>query len=128
VRRIPARRWIGLTAIAYRRDGLGPVIFMHCGPKRYEIPMVDKTDSEAMERRLHVHPTSFALPDDVDTTKPGAITSVVFGGLVADDDRNGQVCQDVHSALNRGRNCLVLTRQTAHVEALADRMGHKPSE
>ncbi|MCW6006897.1 DEAD/DEAH box helicase [Micromonospora sp. CPCC 205371] len=129
VRRIPARRWIGLTATAYRRDGLGPVIFMHCGPKRYEIPMVDKTDPEALERRLHVHPTSFTLPDDVDTTKPGAITSVVFGGLVADDDRNGQVCQDVHSALNRGRNCLVLTRQTAHVEALADRLrglGHEP--
>ncbi len=78
---------------------------------------------------LCVHPTVFALPDDADTTKPGAITSVVFGGLVADQARTDQICRDVHAALGRGRNCLVLTRQTAHVEALADRLrelGHEP--
>lgn len=46
VRRIPARRWIGLTATAYRRDGLGPVIFMHCGPKRHTIPLVDPAAPE----------------------------------------------------------------------------------
>jgi superfamily II DNA or RNA helicase len=129
VRRIPARRWIGLTATAYRRDGLGPVIFMHCGPKRHTIPIIDKTDPDALQRGLYVHPTVFALPDDADTTKPGAITSVVFGGLVADETRNDQVCHDVHDALGRGRNCLVLTRQTAHVEALAARLrelGHEP--
>jgi hypothetical protein len=60
--------------------------------------------------------------DDADTSKPGAITSVVFGGLVANDTRNEQVSQDVHAALARGRNCLVLTRQTAHVEALGQRL------
>ncbi|WP_319462004.1 TOTE conflict system archaeo-eukaryotic primase domain-containing protein [Micromonospora sp. RTP1Z1] len=129
LRRIPARRWIGLTATAYRRDGLGPIIFMHCGPKRHSIPMVDKSDPEALHRSLHVHQTAFALPADADTAKPGAITSVVFGGLVADDTRNDHVCHDVHTALDRGRNCLVLTRQTAHVEALAQRLrdlGHEP--
>jgi hypothetical protein len=49
--------------------------------------------------------------------------------LHADDARNDQICRDVHAALARGRNCLVLTRQTAHVEALAQRMrdlGHEP--
>ena len=129
LRRIPARRWLGLTATAYRRDGLGPVIFMHCGPKRHTIPMLDKTDPEALQRLLHVHPTGFTLADDTDTTKPGAITSVVFGGLVADEARTDQVCRDVDDALGRGRNCLVLTRQTGHVEALAERLrelGHEP--
>ena len=129
VRRIPARRWVGLTATAYRRDGLGPVIFMHCGPKRYVIPMLDKNDPEALERRLHLHPTTFTLPDGADTTRPGAITSVVFGALVRDETRNTQVSQDVRDALGRGRNCLVLTRQTAHVETLAERLralGHEP--
>jgi superfamily II DNA or RNA helicase len=129
LRRIPARRWIGLTATAYRRDGLGPIIFMHCGPKRHTIPMIDKGDPDTLQRSLHVHHTRFALPDDADTAKPGAITSVEFGGLVADDIRTEQVCQDVHAALERRRNCLVLTRQTAHVEALASRLrdlGHEP--
>lgn len=129
VRRIPARRWVGLTATAYRRDGLGSVIFMHCGPKRYAIPLVDTTDPTPLQRCLHVHTTSFALPAEADTAKPGAITSTVFGGLVADDARNDQVCADIHDALTRGRNCLVLTRRTAHVEALAARLrmlGHDP--
>jgi hypothetical protein len=83
VRRIPARRWLGLTATAYRRDGLGPVIFMHCGPKRHTIPMLDKSDPEALQRSVHVHQTAFAVPEDADTVAPGAITSVVFGSLVA---------------------------------------------
>lgn len=93
LRRIPARRWVGLTATAYRRDGLGPVIFMHCGPKRYTIPLVDKTDPQALARVVYAHQTAFTLPDEADTAKPGAITSVVFGGLVADDARNDQVCR-----------------------------------
>jgi superfamily II DNA or RNA helicase len=91
--------------------------------------MVDKTDPEPMTRIVHVHHTDFVLPDDIDTTKPGAITSVVFNGLVADDDRNTQVCDDVHDALARGRNCLVLTRQTKHVDTLASLLaerGHHP--
>lgn len=129
VRRIPARRWIGLTATAYRRDGLGPIIFMHCGPKRHVIPMIDKSDPDPMARIVRVHHTDFVLPDEIDTTKPGAITSIVFNGLVADTDRNTQVCDDVHDALTRNRNCLVLTRQTKHVDALADllaKRGHHP--
>ena len=102
---------------------------MHCGPKRRVIPMVDKADPEPMTRAVHVHNTDFVLPEDVDTTKPGAITSVVFNGLVTDDDRNNQVCDDVHAAVTRGRNCLVLTRQTKHVDTLAERLrerGHQP--
>jgi superfamily II DNA or RNA helicase len=102
---------------------------MHCGPKRHTIPMLDKSDPEALQRSVHVHQTAFALPEDADTVAPGAITSVVFGGLVADETRNDQVCRDIHDALGRGRNCLVLTRQTAHVEALAQRLrdlGHEP--
>jgi len=55
--------------------------------------------------------------------------SEIFGGLVADETRTDRVCRDVQGALGRGRNCLALTRQTAHVEALAQRLrdlGHEP--
>ncbi len=129
IRRIPARRWVGLTATAYRRDGLGPIIFMHCGPKRHVIPLVDPAAPDPMARTVHVHHTDLALPDEADTTKPGAITSVVFKALANDETRNRQVCDDVCDALARGRDCLVLTRQTTHVETLADLLrerGHAP--
>ncbi|ONH35135.1 MULTISPECIES: TOTE conflict system archaeo-eukaryotic primase domain-containing protein [Protofrankia] len=120
VRRIPARRWIGLTATAYRRDGLGPVIFMHCGPKRHVIPIVDPAAPGPVARVVHLHRTDFTLPDDADTTRPGAITSVVFTALTENTTRNQMICADVHTAVTAGRNCLVLTRRTAHVDALAD--------
>lgn len=129
VRRIPARRWIGLTATAYRRDGLGPVIFMHCDPKRHTIPLVDPAAPEPMARIVHLHHTDFTLPDDVDTTKPGAITSVVFTALTENATRNQQICAHIHTAVTAGRNCLVLTRRTAHVDTLADLLrehGHQP--
>jgi len=129
VRQVPARRWLGLTATAYRRDGLGPIIFMHCGPKRHVIPMVDKTDPQPLIRSVQPHTTGYALPAEADTAKPGAIISVVFAGLVADEARNTQISRDIQNALLRGRNCLVLTRQTAHVDDLAERLrvlGHEP--
>lgn len=129
VRRLPARRWLGLTATAYRRDGLGPIIFMHCGPKRHVIPMVRWSDPDQLTRTVHVHTTGFKLPDGVDTSRPGAITSVVFNGLMQDQTRNKQLRDDVHEALARGRNCLVLARQTAHVEMIANLLydlGHRP--
>ncbi|MBU2669857.1 hypothetical protein KOI35_40740 [Actinoplanes bogorensis] len=38
--------------------------------------------------------------------------------LVADEARNAQIVGDVVAALDRGRNCLVLTRWVAHVAIL----------
>ena len=35
VRAIPVRRWLGLTATPYRRDGLQALMAMHCGPIRH---------------------------------------------------------------------------------------------
>src|SRR5581483_1189913 len=37
VRDIPAKRWLGLTATPYRRDGLQALMAMHCGPIRHRM-------------------------------------------------------------------------------------------
>jgi hypothetical protein len=39
--------------------------------------------------------------------------------LVVDPQRNAQICDDVAAALREGRNCLVLTGRTDHVDRLA---------
>jgi hypothetical protein len=44
----------------------------------------------------------------------------IYRDLVADDTRTTQVVDDVTVALNRGRNCLVLTQWTIHVERLTN--------
>jgi superfamily II DNA or RNA helicase len=48
---------------------------------------------------------------------PGALAEV-HRLLAVDENRNTQIADDVATALARGRNCLVLTRRVAHVEAL----------
>jgi len=114
VRQIPVRRWLGLTATPYRRDGLQALISMYCGPVRH-----NATGGAAIERsiglELHVHPTSH---DPGDTS----VLSIqrVFRGLVEDDRRSEEVCADVVDAVARGRNCLVLTQWTEHLARIVD--------
>jgi hypothetical protein len=53
----------------------------------------------------------------------------IYKDLIADQDRNRQVTADVCAALARGRNCLVLTNWTAHLQTLTEmlnQMGHDP--
>ncbi len=55
--------------------------------------------------------------------------SVIYRDLIADPARTRQVIADVAAALARGRNCLVLTNWTAHLQKLAGAlrdMGHDP--
>ncbi|MBL7256224.1 DEAD/DEAH box helicase [Paractinoplanes lichenicola] len=65
------------------------------------------------DRVLFVHDTSFRL------TEGNLTQAAVHRALVADDARNGRIVADVAAALDRGRNCLVLTRWVAHVAILA---------
>lgn len=77
---------------------------------------------------LHVHPTSFLYASTVEPSAPGGITAV-YRDLREDDTRNRQIAEDVTAALGRGRNCLILTRWTSHLERLDTTLrldGHDP--
>lgn len=113
VRQIPARRWLGLTATPYRRDGLQGMIAMYCGPIRYD---TTKQDSRGTTFRLDliVHQTDHAELDGLDLG-----IQETFRRIVDDDDRTAQVCADVVEAQARGRNTLVLTQWTEHLERIA---------
>jgi superfamily II DNA or RNA helicase len=77
---------------------------------------------------LHVHPTGYRYAGDASPSAPGGIT-VIYKDLIADKKRNRQVTADVNAALSRGRNCLVLTNWTAHLDTLASTLrglGHNP--
>ena len=126
VKQIAARRWLGLTATPYRRDQLDDLIHLQMGPVRHTMTVVQagtlasgSLELPAPEPVLIVHPTRFQYAGDADPSAPGGI-SAIYRDLVADDVRTAQVVSDVVAALDRGRNCLVLTQWTSHVEALAD--------
>jgi superfamily II DNA or RNA helicase len=123
VKRIAAQFWLGLTATPTRRDGLGQLVTWQLGPVRHTMTQQEQgTIAAALEfdagpqRLLHVYETGFRA-DTVDLNAPGALAEV-HRLLAVDEPRNTQIADDVTAALARGRNCLVLTRRVAHVEAL----------
>ncbi len=139
VKRIGAQFWLGLTATPARRDGLGELVTWQLGPVRHTIThdlpdsdqdtLLDVLRTGAGPRRLlYVHETSFDFrSDDAD---PSAATAIAEAhrALAVDDARNTQLVADVIAALQRGRNCLVLTRRVAHIESLTSALasrGHR---
>ena len=123
VRQMPVAHWLGLTATPYRRDRLEGLIAMYCGPIRHRMTAQDP-EAGALEHRLLVHSTEHAgaAPDALDI-------QAAFRSLVEDDVRTAQICSDIVRAADAGRNCLVLSQWTAHVERLATglrELGHEP--
>lgn len=110
VRQIPVRRWLGLTATPYRRDGLEGLIAMYCGPIRHDSTRA-RGESE-MRLELFVHPTAHEVPADELSIQE------IFRTVVEDGARNAQIGDDVIQASRSGRNCLVLTQWTEHLESL----------
>ena len=122
VRDARCRRWLGLTATPYRRDGLEAIITMQCGPVRHEIALAD-TAAAALTRRLFVHDTQ----STAGTGEIGAIQDV-FRALVEDQVRTRQIAADVTAAVREGRNVLVLTQWTDHLDALAAEVSQRGME
>jgi len=116
VKQINTRRWLGLTATPYRRDGLQGLITMYCGPIRHR--MDEKVDVEKdFRRELIVHQTNFEVSDD-DTH-----IQDLFRALVDDEARTMEICVDVAAAAAKGRNCLVLTQWTEHLSSVVSVLG-----
>ncbi len=139
VRQIRARRWLGLTATPYRRDKLDDLIGMQVGPVRHTIA-VPRHAADSMHMLpgsapggrpvpvLHVHPTAYRYTGDASPATPGGM-AIIYKDLIASDQRTRQVIADVAGALDQGRNCLVLTNWTDHLEKIAGALralGHDP--
>jgi superfamily II DNA or RNA helicase len=112
VRDIPVRRWLGLTATPYRRDGLQALMAMHCGPIRHR--MAPRPGSALRVLDLVVHDTGHKPADD------GEHIQTIYRGLVHDSDRTRAICDDIAAAVDAGRNCLVLTRWTEHLDLITE--------
>ena len=113
VRQIPARRWLGLTATPYRRDGLQAMMAMYSGPIRHRMPEMRET--LLLHRELVVHETQHEADDDLHIQE-------VFRGVVSDRIRTASICRDIASSASEGRNSLVLTRWTEHLEAIVEEL------
>jgi superfamily II DNA or RNA helicase len=68
---------------------------------------------------LVVHETDHEAPGD------GQHIQETFRALVEDTERTAAMCDDVVEATKRGRNCLVLTRWTEHLDAIAEGLSQR---
>jgi len=124
VKRIRAQLWLGLTATPRRRDGLDDLVRWQLGPIRHTLTETDTgtledvaADLSGPGRELHLHQTSFRYDGTADPNAPGGMAEI-YRTMIEDEPRNHTIIEDVREALGRRRNCLVLTRRTAHLENL----------
>jgi superfamily II DNA or RNA helicase len=110
----------GLTATPTRKDGHHPILFMHCGPIRYRDNPKKQAENRPFDHYIVPRFTSFRVPLDRD--EKDLSIQELYAELMDNDFRDQQIIEDVLKNHHQGRNCLVLTLRTAHVESLAKKL------
>lgn len=106
----------GLTATPTRKDGHHPIIFMQCGPIRYRDDAKKQAERRPFEHYVVPRFTSLRIPLHRDEKE--IRIQELYSEIVINEMRNQMIIDDVVKNYDKGRNCLVLTERTAHVEAL----------
>ena len=120
---VNAKYVYGLTATPIRKDGHQPIIFMQCGPIRYNADAKSQMHDQSFQRLLVPRFTLFRPVSGEDLS-----FAKIVQQLTEDEYRNLFIVKDVIEALKEGRSPIILTSRTAHVEILADLiMPHCPN-
>lgn len=116
----------GLTATPVRKDGHHPIIFMQCGPVRYR----DDAKKQAEKRPFDhfVIPRFTALRVSLDKDEKDVSIQEHYSLMVVNEMRNQMIVDDVVKSHESGRNCLVLTERTNHLELIAGKLRERISE
>jgi superfamily II DNA or RNA helicase len=113
MRQVKAKFIVGLTATPTRKDGHHPIIFMQCGPIRFNLSAREAAERSPFRHLVLPRPTAFRM-EDTDCTIQNA-----YAALVTNEERNQQIVADIRQAVREGRTPLVLTNRTDHLERLA---------
>lgn len=118
-----ARYVYGLTATPARKDGHHPIIFMQCGPVRFRDDARKQAEKRPFEHFVIPRFTPFRPPLYKEEKEPAI--QAFYAELCVNELRNQLIIDDVMRSHEQGRNCLVLTERTAHVEYLAGKLREK---
>ena len=120
---VTAKYVYGLTATPTRKDGRHPIIFMQCGPVRYRDDARRQAEKRPFEHYVIPRFTSMRPPLDKEE-KEVSIQSH-YADMVVNELRNQLIVDDVVKSHEEGRNCLVLTDRTAHLDFLAVKLAER---
>lgn len=117
LKNLTAKHVYGLTATPVRPDGHHPIIFMQCGPVRYKVDARKQAEKRPFEHYVIPRFTPFRKPVHQDE-KEWSI-SEIYAEIATSQIRNQLIIDDVVKSVKEGRNPIILTERTAHVETLA---------
>src|SRR5205085_1557770 len=115
MRRVKTKYVVGLTATPTRKDGHQPIIFMQCGPIRFNLSARDAAARSPFRHVVIAKQTGFRSPDDA----RGFTIHDAWTALTNDVDRNGLIIRDILDATAAGRTPLVLSHRKDHLVRLA---------
>lgn len=110
----------GLTATPTRKDGHHPIFFMHCGPIRYRDNPKKQAELRPFDHFIVPRFTSLKPPFGIKESESSI--QDLYAAIIDSEIRNQQIVDDILANYKCGRNCLVLSLRTAHVETLADKL------
>jgi superfamily II DNA or RNA helicase len=104
----------GLSATPNRKDGHHPIIFMQCGEIRFRDDAKKQAEKRPFEHYIIPRFTNLRAPlfkDEKDVT-----IHELYSEIVSNELRNQTILDDCIKSYEGGRNCILLTERTAHVE------------
>ena len=118
MRQVKAKYVVGLTATPTRKDGHHPIIYMQCGPVRYNMSARTMTETTPFEHRVTPRYTEFRMaPELTEIT-----IQDIYAALVDNAPRNEMIAGDIVRAVESGRCPLLLTGRTEHLQYFATKL------
>jgi superfamily II DNA or RNA helicase len=118
MRQVKAKYVVGLTATPTRKDGHHPIIYMQCGPVRFNLSAKVMAATNPFEHRVIPRHTDFRMPPDL----AEVTIQDVYGALSTDTSRNEMIASDIAHTLSSGRSPLLLTGRTDHLQHFAGKL------
>ncbi len=120
LKNVQAKYVYGLTATPFRLDGHHPIIFMQCGPVRYKVDAKEQLKQSTFDYYVVPRFTSFRIPVEKESVLSQKQLSIqqLYSELIKNETRNQLIVDDIIKNFESGRNSLVLTERTTHVEML----------
>lgn len=115
---VHAKYIYGLTATPKRQDGHHPILNMYLGGIRYHVDAKQQAEKRPFAHVMIPRFTGTRFQLDADSKTPAI--GQYYDQIMQDELRNHAIIEDVLQCVKDGRNCLLLSERTRHVQALAE--------
>ena len=116
--KVHAKYVYGLSATPERQDGRHPIVFMQCGKIRHYVSAKEQAKKRAFDHLFIPRFTTLKKPAHISEEEFSLATAQAT--LVENEERNLRIVQDIVKSIEDGRNPIILTNRTAHIERLEE--------